>query len=581
MIYLLLRYALRFNQIRYLDSGELDHIRYFFETGTFSTNPSSRAIEGRAMGILQPGDARDAVEGLLNINLQVAINKVRVQSARHSSYLIADVDDAVVWVIKEVLDWQVKHGAPPQLVRESDAPDAYMRGISRNENIRRLLPEICCLFREPTQKGIFPPAYGSVLYFWGLLCRRWDLAQAEVPGGADTLPSRKCGVPQLSKMVGRTVRPNFGLHTLRVTGITDMLDREIPPAIVSSVVGHSSTAMTFYYYKPNKRNTRIKLSQAMNSGDVSDGLESIDRQLYDLKNPRKFLLGSPTAFTAIEKAQRQGKLWNISLTGICPGASCDEGLDWTTRGGTSIPVPGSRCPFCRFRLYGPAFLPGMIQEYNHLLYTLSETAKKQRELREKAEAADHSKKFKDAMLFRDEDEELGRGTEIDVEHLARLHAMIKESTDSLNQKPSGESTFQFSLITQGDTKIGAAVERVGQFESLKEILETADILPATKSPVPDRVLAVFQNQLMAFLYKNGITPYLAGIPAEMMRPAALQLARLLENSIPNRSQRESIFSGMTPLAALGNGSEVLRRSIACLSSQASFDGTGPDKGLLA
>jgi hypothetical protein len=573
---MLAAWPLRINQVSWLDSGELDEISFDHSAGRFT--PHSGGVPGRRMGVVQPA-LDDAFDESHRLDLLVAINKRPL--GEPSEYTIPYMDERTLWVIRQVREWQIQYGTSPQLVREADAP--YDNAIAQDDTARELMPEICPLFRDPTHRGLFPPSYGRMKGFWSSACLAYDHHNAEWKNPKTGRVQKRKGWPQLSKEVEKDesvsrkaknrvivalqsatkIRYRYDLYSLKVGGVSHLIDRGIPLAIVSAMAGHKTLSMTLRYFVLDRTVWREKLSKlAKEDRNLQMRPAEIETRLRDISSHQEWLLGnSDGAFTALQHAVAEGRNFTISTTGICPGTRCEEGLrlkrvksDGENRSGV---VPGSLCGLCDFRVYGPPFLLGLAKEFNETLYTLSELASQQQKLRTQQRELEAADRSDEAIVCRNEDEELTRRAEPDCAHAARLYEMITECVQMAEKAGAVGSGLQPALLAQKPSA-RPMVEAVGNFEQWREILEMAEVMPATKSLIPDQVGARFQNKLMGVLARNGAEPFLAVLPSEMARRASLDFAALLERAVPSSDDREAVFEGRRLLSEVGVDEDKFR-----------------------
>lgn len=582
---LLASWPLRINQVSWLDSGEMDELLFDPLTRRFS--PNAAGISGRRMGVIQPA-LDDGFDESHRLDLLIGINKRPLGEA--AEYTIPYVDERTLWIIQQVRGWQMAYGVAPQVVREADCP--YNNGIAQDEFARELMPEICPLFRDPLHRGLFPPSYGRMKAFWSAACEAYDQHNAEWTNPTTGKVEIRKGWPQISKEVEKDTRVTrkaknrlvtafqsvmkpryrYDLYSLKVGGVSHLLDRGIPLAIVAAMAGHKTLSMTLRYFVLDRTVWRDKLSKlAKEDSNLQMRPAEIESRLRDVSSHQEWLLGnSQGAFTALQHAVAEGRNFTISTTGICPGTRCEEGLrlkrvksDGENRSGV---VPGSLCGLCDFRVYGPPFLLGLAKEFNETLYTLSELAARQQKLRSQQREYEAAGKNDEAIVCRNEDEELSRRAEPDCAHAARLYEMINESVHMAEKSRPVGSGLQPALLAQKPTA-RPTVEAVGNFEQWKEILEMAEVLPATKSLVPDQVSVRFQNKLMGVLAKNGATPFLAVLPTDLARKASLEFAALLERAVPSSDAREAVFDGRLLLSEIGIDTEAKVKAGANLLQQ--------------
>jgi hypothetical protein len=524
------------------------------------------------MGVIQPALDSDTFDSGHLLDLLICINKRPL--GEPAEYTIPYVDDRTLWIIQQVRQWQKIYGRPGQLVREADSP--YDNSIAQDETSRGLMPEICPLFRDPRHRGLFPPSYLRMKSFWSAACDAYDQQNAHWRNPKTQKVEERPGWPQLSKKTEqeekvsrraknrivvalqsvKSTRYRYDLYSLKVGAVSHLLDRGIPLAIVAAMCGHQTLSMTLRYFVLDRSVWRKKLSKlAREDASLQMRPSEIEVRLRDISSHKEWLLGnSADAFTSLQHAVAEGWNFTISTTGICPGARCEEGLKLkkvkSEGGNRSGVVPGSLCGLCDFRVYGPPFLLGLAKEFNETIYTLSELASRQQELRARQRALESDGRSDEAIVCRNEDEELGRRAEPDCAHAARLYEMINESVRMAEKSGPIGSGLQPALLTQKPI-IRPTLEAVGNFEQWKEILDMAELLPATKSLIPDQVSVRFQNKLLGVLARNGAKPFLAILPADMAKKASLEFASLLERAVPSSEDREDVFEGRRLLSEIG------------------------------
>jgi len=548
IIYLLLTYPLRTHQARWLDSGEMDQRVFDCITGLFFDNPNG--VAGRQLGVLQSDDLY-AENAFARLEFQVAVNKTLLEYRHKSSYSIPFVDPAIVWMIDQVRSYQKLYGAPPCLVKESDEP---VKASSRNQVRNYLYPDICPLFRYKDQGSFFPPSHPQITYFWGQLCAVFDEKNASWVDPVSGIAQRRPGVPLMSRTyknhgsdVGRTKIyewsvPLYDIHSLRVAGVSRLLDANIPLAMVAAIAGHGVLAMTIHYYKADKEVLRQTMDKAFATLDTDALLETVTKNLEALRDDR-WALGTREGLTKFAEARKSG-LFSITISGVCPGTSCKTGLLDELRDGPSREVPGSRCALCRYHIYGYPFAAGLIYEHNCLLYALLGKANKQVEIRQAIIEAEDNGRHGEMWRLRGEDDRLDQEAALDLKELAQLSRKISECKA---QDDSSGNRNELQLWNNHDSRIEFAVERVSHFQQVKSIIESSMIFGVTRQDVPRIAELELRDMLLSFLRRNGVDCFLAGLDPAAARRSTLQFARLLESFVPEDDRRQDLLDGALSL----------------------------------
>jgi hypothetical protein len=561
IIYLLLTYPLRTHQARWLDSAELDELEYDFATAAF--HPNERGIRGRQLGVLHCEDfyqkARD-----LKLEFQVAVNKTLLKDRHGSAYTIPFVDPAVVWVIQQVLQYQEKHGAPPRLVRESDEPVGRLK---RNQALAAFYPEICPLFRYRRQASFYPPSHQQITYFWGSFCAIFDRKNAKWRDPNTGKVQQRPGMPLMSKRYAHRGPaglkeynwdiPLYDLHSLRVAGVSNLLDAGIPLAMVAAIAGHHSLAMTMHYYKADKEVLRLTLERAFQNSDSNGVIDSVNAQLRDLKDA-SWAVGTPEGLAMLQRARGTG-LYTINISGICPAADCKTGLLPELQNGSGRNVPGSRCALCRFHITGTPFRLGLIYDFNCLLHMILAKAERQAEIRRALIEAEDRGRIGDVHRLRGEDDRLDQEAALDLKELAQLHRLIDECKDKSDSGTSAQKNVQ--LFVQEDMRLELEIDEVSHFQQLKSLLDVAIKVGPTRHLAPQIAELELRDMLLSLLRRNGIQDYFAGISKADARRSTLQLANLLELLVPEEDQRNALFDGSLWIEELPGVEAEIRKHI--------------------
>lgn len=556
IIYLMLVFPLRTHQTRWLDSGEMDEMCFDFNSGTFEPN-TEKNVRRRTYGVIQPASP-DSMMAAENNNLEflVATNKTSLESRHKSSYTISYLPPDVLWVIKQVLEYQANYGPPPTLVKESSEP-RHKR--TRNQEMAQWYPDICPLFRYESQEVFFPPTHNQIAYFWGRLCGLWDRMSTTSKQPSHKLSRLyKKGDDQWEVAI-------YDLHSLRVAGVSKLLDAGLPLGIVAAIAGQKSLAMTMHYYRADMKVMRIKVHEAFRQLGNNNMLLEVANRIRSTAD-ESGLIGTDDGFANLRRARETG-LMNITMSGICPGTSCATGLDSKFQTQLGADVPGSRCALCKYHIYGPAFLVGMIMDYNCLLFELELKAHQQTTIRKAALDAEDRGDEGELLRLRGEDDRIDQESTLDLAVLARLNDMIDECVAMNNGDSAVVMKTGLELVTQESIKIGVAVEHVSKFRQLTDLAELAQVIPTTRHIAPSLAQVELKDRLLSLLYTNGANPYLAGLSKDASHKASLDLARLLESLIPEEDLRQDLLDGVLQLRDLPGVKEKVLDHVARSTSE--------------
>lgn len=367
-LYTLLSLPLRSLQGRMFDSGEGDAFIYDFDSGTMVPNPNQLPVNdridpGRSEGFLQvmPSGLTSDPELL---GLWICVNKTS-----DDGYAIPWISENLLRQLRYQREWIQRYAPHPNTQTIEDAQGHRNTPKEWVDSQKRFY----CLFRDPAvidrvHDKSLPVSKQKLMRLWG----RLSLAVQERINARATTDSPRVRLVKPGTETDTFPIAIHDLHTLRVSGITDLLDRGVPLNIVSEyVAGHATYIMTLWYDSPAPGAVRRAMMQA--NERAGDSLGPLPRLLEsEISDMKPFLVSHPDhqgLYTGFDALQENIGLVHVRHSGICPGTRCEEG--GLTSNGRIEPVPvgdrGPSCPQCRFWLTGPAFLLGQVIEGNQLI----------------------------------------------------------------------------------------------------------------------------------------------------------------------------------------------------------------------
>jgi integrase-like protein len=568
ILWLMAEWPLRSSQVLWLDSGELDECRYDARTRKF--HPNTIGISKRRCGVIAPAqdemEVADAFGWDHHVDFQVIRNK-RLKSER-SDYTIPYMDGDTLWVIQQVLEWQMKFGASPVLVKQSQREGAKID--SSEDDI-----EIVSLFRLPQNEGKFPPAYEQFHRFWRSFCDSYDRAFASKPNWYSLVSKR---VQRFYGRFGRAgkrsleyVDPVYDLHCLRVGGISDMLSRGMPLALVAAIAGHRSFAMTFYYYKEERGTIRLRMSELLKSRP--DLLEAHRRvsKLIQVADPKAIsdLVGNVDILCKhiMEKVGVR-----VDHRGICPGTDCSEGLKLfrNDHGAIGGFIFDGLCPLCQFWITGFAFLPGIVKWFNELVELLVKANRRQQQLYAEMLVFDRDGCDEKALDCRNEADRIDQVSIARGQAAERLYELILQLLKDAERRNRNGEAGEHALVLVGGSQVRPKLEQLGCYEKLRELNLMDHLLPYQTSELAEEV-----TYELALRQANALGEYggtlIVGLPIQLQKTANLALGELMERTIPVRSIDE-VFESKKRFSDVlsGNGAETLRSGIANIVSNLSL-----------
>jgi len=486
LLYTLLTIPLRSIQARMFDSGEGDAEIYDFDLDRMVPNPDQLLIDGKLDCRRREGFLQVMASGMVGggdiLGLWVPVNKTS-----GDGYAIPWVSQELLMHLRFQRDWILRYADHPNLQTINDAQG------HRNtpEVLADLGGKFFCLFRDAVSERAsdhsLPVPKQKLMKLWGKLCgeaqRRLNASSHEPAGGHVQLvqPGTE-DTPQ--------PRAIHDIHTLRVSGITDLLDRGVPLNIVSEyIAGHATYVMTLWYDKPTPGAMRAYLEEAQaQAGGAHSAIPAFDQA--ELSRNKPHLVSHHDyvdAYNGFDALGENAGLALIRQSGICPGTRCSEGaLD---EHGRPKPVPtgdrGPSCPQCRFWLTGPAFLLGQTIEGNQLIYKIRDKTSALSTLREKIMDAEDAREHGRANGLRaqaDVEERQLNDMLTEWWHRMRFYQASKEKLAAYRASiHSGDSTAKETsallLTSHVQTEPDWAVRRSSELE-LKLVLSTfSELLP--------------------------------------------------------------------------------------------------------
>lgn len=532
-IYMLLTVPLRSFQVRWLDEGIADEYVYDFDKQCLVPNPHPSAESGRQEGVFRL--VQDPFRGTSFLGLWVNTNKTRQYDPTViRGYEIPWPGDELFSMLRIMTEWNSKYFPNPRPVTLSDDDKAVT-----TKAVRHLLPKFYPLFRDrcsyTRRNPNLPLHYEKLRMMWGLL-----LAEAEKrlkDQGKQVELVEWIQVTSGDKYHYSYPRAKYDLHTLRVSGITSLIEKGVPIHIVSEyIAGHSTIIMTLYYEKTSPFKIRELLLQAQNNAEADlDGCLALLDQIDDPESilvPNNLDSKDDSAFQALKTNKG---LWQIDLAGICPGTICEEGgpLDVT---GKATSVPTGACGLCRFYITGPAFLFGQMQKLNNLMYSMREKGEELRDFgRQEIDLEDGGNR-RSLKETRGRRERIDRELKDITNEWCNRYRLFQTSLAMLGQyqkekeKHIKGSTSLLPLVTantrDGLQPIVAEATNSGlvrQISLMHEVLGNFDL---HKGP-----LVEYQEILDTILVNNNIEAFLLTIPKAKRIAAANLLGEFLINSM--------------------------------------------------
>lgn len=540
-LYLMLEAPLRSHQARWLDSGHLDEQIYDPAVNRCVPNPSSHAIRGRREGVLRV--QHDSLRKADWLGLWVNTNKTALYDVQDVGYLIPFVSDTLAQLLTLMQGWQARY--QPPLAR----PIPYYHeghGMEERKRLESKGPQVAPLFLDPSGhvSKRTPLSYDKLAVFY-------TTALAEVQ---DRIKRKHNHDIQLVTRDGRgKLHWKVDLHSLRVSGITAMIESGVPLEVVSQfVAGHATLVMTLHYLKYSPLKIRKLLADAHERSLESMDFVGSEVFMEHLDSFAPFLLGQEGAGVGpgMGALREKSGILTITSDGICPGTSCSSGGPPESANQPNGPVPGGqRCGLCRYWITGPAHLLGQVAAVNNLAYVIRKKGLEVAELNDaRLEAEDEGNQRK-ARELRDRVDLLNRELAIDLEEWAARYRYAEQSTNLLNQYLAARAKVDGSkvpvpLLTAGSAaELKVTLEEAHEFALLDQITQTSEFVTGFKNREAELEKNTILSRMMA---ANGITPFLLTLSDQQAHEAANLLSAMLLQQVKSQ-ELSDVLTGRKPL----------------------------------
>ncbi|KAA0680336.1 VPA1269 family protein [Roseomonas genomospecies 6] len=525
-IHFLLELPLRGFQVRFLDSGEADEETVDVERLRWLRNTSEHARNGRSKGVLY---IEQGWEGDPFLGVYVNTNKTGVSDAR-SGYRIPWCPPELADYIRMLAEWNRANNN----VGECPLLEKKNYNEIKNPVVKAAVGTCFPLFRDPITDDGYPLQRRRLDAYWHRLVRA---VEDEINASPERKDKRPLHLTRLDGNGEEAERVSlFDIHSLRVSGITNLIERGLPPSMVMEIVGHATVVMTLYYNRTRMENLNARLRDVLgrypSPASIPDlDIPQIEDLLEHLVNIRPSAQGKDLVR---DNPQGFGNgSFHIFVDGICPGGECDTGGEGTKGGAVPVPRPRA-CSLCRYRLTGPSFLGGLVYNANRLMYELRKIGERITGLLEDSTAA----------------EERGEGTGI---YEAQINGLYEEASnvsiewaaevqyihhvlDMMDANAEGDGG-QLVLIGADAGEVSVARQAKTDFHLLQELVRSADIMPGFK---PDKGIVLDHRELLNdILSQNDLDPFLVRLDPKTRDRAAVMLGEVFLKSIP-----EGEFSGL-------------------------------------
>lgn len=598
---LLLVLPLRRKQARWLDRGLMDEKIWDMERDQYlpNTHPlinwrypdgqSQLERYGRPTGVLQP--IFDPLVEKEELGIFINTNKTQMwDPSNKRGYEIPwpsgrplmpdapELAENAKWlerpyaILRQQLEWQASYNPTPVPVDfidlTSDAEGVNERFVDRMPSCTPVFADMSCDdYRDDRNHTmIHLPVRGTKLgrLFNALAVETEHRLREE--GRAVTLTAESSE----SKLAHHGRVCLFDLHSLRVAGISRLIEMGVPIQIVQEfIAGHMTAVMTYLYKKLEPGFLRQKLLEALDEAGI----------LGDWQELREPLAARPTlwVFNRRFADHRSDDLldtyagWKLVPGGICPlgGTGCDIGQpidvedDDKSVKGHYAPVVGG-CGNCRFFSTGPAFLVQQAQVANEIMLECRVLGRDRKALYDRLAELDwgddpqlgpgrRQKLTLEREILREQIRSIDQRMEPMILEWFNRYVMFEESKKLMadwrelvttHNRPGRHSLVLVAGATPEDVReqLQIRLEQAGDFSLIRNILEGAKLrggLAKASSLAKDKCCEFMDRILRTECARH----LLLDIPEERLRnEAAYLMASLAEQLVGDRGVQEALDS---------------------------------------
>ncbi|WP_180177178.1 VPA1269 family protein [Acinetobacter sp. YH12039] len=398
LLFIKLHLPLRTYQVRMLDSGEADTMRY--ENGNWVKNSHTFALNSYSKGVFR--QFKDNATGTESTGLYISTNKTADQNKEEfeRGYEIPWQHEDVLYWLEKLRNWQEKYNP---IYKSVDCTTLEGKHTSRIKSKTSLsaMGHSCFLFRDASAKlkddKTKPIIETPILTLWYKLLQQLEknlLVTGETLSDGTKL--RLVHDYKLDHHKTKT-KTEFPLHSLRVSLITSyIIDAKLPIPVVSKLLaGHSRIIMTVYYTKLTPVVMKDKMTEAERLLDS----KSQDNLRLFLKDAEMRQIKCKTAYQndkAIEVAlvNRNPLGWENRHHGLClvggntvrsdecksvagcwnGGILLKDSAHPSSRIYDSVPHGLENCVRCRWFITDARYLPALCAHLNFMSYKAHEAA---------------------------------------------------------------------------------------------------------------------------------------------------------------------------------------------------------------
>lgn len=521
LIHAILMTGMRGSQARWLDSGEGDVEVIDPSTLTSRLNTLASAIRGRREGFFR-------LCSLLGPTRQIVLG-MWMNSGKSGPFEVPWVHPELTAVISRMIEWQGRYNP-------INKPVTIDNNVDFQSKIKRYVGESFPMFRDPNNRLHHPISSDRMRAYWVALLQH-----------CQPLVNQTLGYHY--PLLFADGSPRFDIHSIRVTMVTTLLDNGVPVSVVQMLVGHSTPIMTWYYQDISNYKIHTALQQAIKkSGQDRTNPESMSEHDITRLTDESVTLREQGDFVGVDSLrsnQESTAFLDVFAHGICPGGDCETGGARISEGKYKAVWRPRACSGCRFRVTGPAFLAGLVQRANLLIWEIKTS------MRQEAEFNADIERREDAgmpvMHLRSQIRaEQARRDNLFQEWALELRT-IKMAEAKLHPENSTGSERSALLATSSLAEATTNFREVHELELAQRLVEDAEIVDGALEMLPDIIL--FRDRaLHAIARNNNMGELFVSLPEAKRREALQEFGRLVVDRFADTADMQDLIDGIQRLS---------------------------------
>jgi hypothetical protein len=418
--------------------------------------------------------------------------------------------------------------------------------LAKQYGKKNLLTEVFPVYRDPNSWTARPPTPSTIHHFWTALLTH-----------CQPIVNAKLGRTRPDDMIYLVVNGKscWDIHSLRVTTISILLDYGVDPCIVAELVGHKSIMMTWHYKDRHaakvyralleafNRRTKDLVSAIKNATSKEQLDELLKKALGELFSLRPDNVGLQTLKSVA--FGNPGPHYELFAHGLCPGGDCKTGGQLHKNAYQAV-WRDRACSQCRYRITGPAFLPGLVHRLNALMIEIKASMDKEAELNalvEQCEGDGRSpSRFRELVAGERE-----RRDNLFAEWCAELQTI--RSCIGLEESANGSSSLPVVMGLTAD-EWTMQTETVHQLVLMHSVVKDAQLITGAVYEVPTGLRERRDTILLEVARLNDISPFFYSLPPDRRRRALDAFGDLLCAHAPDDSVIQHLIDGSQNLAEL-------------------------------